>query len=366
MTGSQATQQQGGNFTRVASIGQRLNYGPDSRTVLHDICTHLAGIRQIPAPEIPKHVYHAWDNYVGPGAFFIKYPNRGSCHERFFDLRMLDSDAGTREPYLVWFKHEKAHTRQGMMHLNFLQGVETGVRTDAFDRFLLPLQYKGAQRMIKGPFGDGQRTMLPTDLAMSIYFHTPETQAVSLLSTNESIFQAWRCVMNFLGDINRSHMEFEDDEWDDLGEDADLGEEKETEGEDDEEEYDQPAQGGGKPPMAPPPPPPYEQKHQAPQARGDAAKKKKGTGKKNLFGAGGDGQQQPVVLSQAVTGSGGSKKQSSSAVPMAALDPPAAGAAPPATSGGGGGSAAAQQNADDEEDDDDVDDVNDNVPVSEQ
>jgi hypothetical protein len=184
-------------FDRVTSVRV---YRPHNRGVLHEICTIMANIRAVPPPEIPPHVYHAWDNFVSPGSYFIKYSKTGSPHERYFDLRVLESDAMTREPYIVWSTHERAVAHKGRMHLSFLQGVRLGVDDEpAFAKYL---NDDGVS--IKGPINNSERCFLSRDLAMTVYFHTPNTQTVSVLSVDPAIFQAWRLVLSFLSDINHN------------------------------------------------------------------------------------------------------------------------------------------------------------------
>ena len=184
-------------FDRVTSVKKFI---PDNRSVLHEICTKLAYIRMVQPPPIPPDVYHAWDHYVGPGSFFVKYPRSGCPHERFFDLRMLESDAMTREPYLVWTTHEKAVGIKGQMHLTLLYGVREGCdQDDCFSKWV-----SDDRRFIKGPIHDAERSILPADFSLVVDFKTPKLYTIGLLALDINYFRAWASVLSFLGMINQA------------------------------------------------------------------------------------------------------------------------------------------------------------------
>lgn len=171
------------------------------RAQLTDIVQLLSNISNHVAPEIPTHVMHAYWRRVAHGSFFVKYPERGNPHQRFFRLRAIHNEIYGRQPYFEYATDPHAVTIKGRLHLAHFAGINQGVaNSPTFSRFVV--QAPEGER-IRGPIYDEKRALLPTDFALTLVFCTPQQrQLISLVTLDEETFTAWVHVLQFLAAQN--------------------------------------------------------------------------------------------------------------------------------------------------------------------
>jgi hypothetical protein len=183
---------------------QRVTLIPDIvRSLLVEIVGLLAHNSRRPvAPEIPQHVMHAFYRKVVMGAYFVKYPERGNPHQRFFRLHTVHSENYGRQPYLEYSTHAEAVSVKGRVHMAYLAGFNTGVQNSpAFQRFLTTGH--DGRPALKGPIYDMKRADVAADYTFTLVFITSQQQEFfSLVTLDKETYHCWVLVLSYLASVN--------------------------------------------------------------------------------------------------------------------------------------------------------------------
>jgi len=129
---------------------------------------------------------------VQQGAFFMKFAQTGSPKERFVTFRMLKERSGQLAAHLCWQLHEKSFQIVSSIPLADMVGVRTGPNAPCYRRFMV------SHDTIRGCRVRGQKTTVPTEGALSVWFHNKKANTstvIGLLTTNELVLNVWyRCL----------------------------------------------------------------------------------------------------------------------------------------------------------------------------
>ena len=171
----------------------------DSLAGIVSLLSSISRRRQV--PEIPQHVLHAYHRRVYHGAYFVKFPERGNPHQRFFRLHAVNNEIYGRQPYMEYTTHAEAISVKGRVHLAHLAGINAGTG-HAFSRFLT--DGPDGKEVLKGPIYEmNQRTLLESDFAFTVVFvSTQKRDLFSLLTLDQETFHCWVLVLRFLASIN--------------------------------------------------------------------------------------------------------------------------------------------------------------------